>query len=352
MFTTLRDFDDHELVVYCHDADSGLRAFIAVHSTTAGPAVGGIRLWPYASEDDALTDVLRLSRGMTYKNVMVGLPLGGGKSVIIGDPRRDKSEALLRAFARRLDALGGTYVGAEDVGIGPQDIAVMAQETTHVAGRPDRSGDPSPITALGVYHGIQAACRTAFGSGSLTGRVIAVQGLGRVGWPLAEKLSRDNARVVVSDLDKEVVERAAWAFGAVPANADEIHAVDADVFVPCALGGVINPATIGEIKARVVAGSANNQLATPDMGAELHARGILYAPDYIINAGGIISVAGELAGAWDADLARRRATDIGRTLTEIFRRAATENRPPADIADAIARERLATLKARRDQAAE
>lgn len=347
MWTDLPDFDDHEMVVLCHDAEAGLRAVIAVHSTLAGPAVGGTRLWDYATEADALTDALRLSRGMTYKNVMAGLPLGGGKSVIIGDAQRDKTDALLAAFARRVEALGGTYVAAEDVGTGPADMQVMARVTNHVAGLPEHGGDPSPITAWGVYHGIKAAARAAFGSGQLTNKFIAIQGLGHVGWVLAERLSKDNARLIVTDIDREVVENAAWSFGAQPADPDEIHAVDADIFVPCALGGVINPSTVGEIKAGVVAGSANNQLATPDMGAALHARGILYAPDYVINAGGIISVASEIEGTWNRDLAMRRAQDIGKTLTEIFRRAQAEGRPTADVADTIARERLDALKVHR-----
>ncbi|MFA7430727.1 MAG: amino acid dehydrogenase [Rhodospirillaceae bacterium] len=348
MWTDLADFDDHEMVVLCRDAGSGLRAIIAVHSTLAGPAAGGTRMWDYASEADALTDALRLSRGMTYKNVMAGLPLGGGKSVIIGDAQRDKSDALLTAFAHRLNALGGTYIAAEDVGTSPTDIAVMAQVTDHVGGRPDRSGDPSPITAMGVYHGIKAAARAKFGSGQLTGKFIAVQGLGHVGWVLAERLSKDNARLIVTDIDREVVENAAWAFGAQPADVDEIHAVEADIFVPCALGGIINPATIGEIKAPVIAGSANNQLATPDMGAALHERGILYAPDYVINAGGIISVALEIEGHWDRDTAMKRAQDIGKTLTTIFHRSQAEGLSTAVIADTMARERLEALKARQE----
>lgn len=351
MLAELPDFDDHEMVVFCRDADAGLRAVVAIHSTLAGPAVGGTRMWTYTSETEAVTDVLRLSRGMTYKNVMAGLPCGGGKSVILGDPQRDKSDALFTAFARYVEALGGRYVAAEDVGISVEDIAVMARTTEHVAGHPERSGDPSPFTALGVYHGIRAACRAAFGTGQLTGKVVAVQGLGHVGWALAERLSKDNVKLVVTDLDKEVVENAAWAFGAQPANPDEIHRVDADVFAPCALGGIINAGTVGELGAPVIAGAANNQLATPAMGAELHRRGILYAPDYVINAGGVISVASEVEGVWDRERVKRRAQRIGATLTEIFERAQAEDRPTADIADTIARERLAALKARRGEAA-
>ncbi|MGC2854832.1 Glu/Leu/Phe/Val family dehydrogenase [Novispirillum sp. DQ9] len=350
MLMDLPDFDDHEMVVFCRDADSGLRAIIAVHSTVAGPACGGTRMWRYADEAEAVTDVLRLSRGMTYKNVMAGLPLGGGKSVIIGDPGRDKSEALLTAFARKVDSLGGTYIAAEDVGTSPADMAVMARVTEHVAGRPDRGGDPSPVTAFGVYHGIKAAARACFGSGHLTGRIVAIQGLGHVGWALAERLAKDNVRLLVTDINKDIVEHAVRTFGAQPVDPPEIHAADADIFAPCALGGILTAATIPEIKARVVAGAANNQLATPDLGPALHQHGILYAPDYVINAGGIISVASEVAGHWDRDSALNRARDIGKTLTEIFRRAKAEGLPTAVVADEIARERLAALKARREAA--
>lgn len=350
MLMDLPDFDDHEMVVFVRDAESGLRAIIAVHSTLAGPACGGTRMWDYADEAEALTDVLRLSRGMTYKNVMAGLPLGGGKSVIIGDARRDKTEALLTAFARKVESLGGTYIAAEDVGTTPADMAVMARTTEHVAGRPERGGDPSPVTAHGVYHGIKAAARACFGSGHLTGRIVALQGLGHVGWALAERLAQDNVRLLVSDIDKEMVEHAVRRLGAQPVNPDEIHAAEADIFVPCALGGIINLDTIDVLRAKVVAGAANNQLATPDMGPALHQRGILYAPDYVINAGGIIAVASEVAGHWDKDLAMKRARDIGATLTEIFRRADAEGLPTAVVADAIARERLAVLKARREAA--
>lgn len=350
MLMDLPDFDDHEMVAFVRDADSGLRAIIAVHSTLAGPACGGTRMWPYASEAEALTDVLRLSRGMTYKNVMAGLPLGGGKSVIIGDPRHDKSEALLTAFADKLDTLGGAYIAAEDVGTTPADMAVMARVTDHVAGRPERGGDPSPVTAHGVYHGIKAAARACFGSGHLEGRIVAIQGLGHVGWALAQRLAQDNVRLLVTDINKEMVEHAVRSFGAQPVDPDEIHAAEADIFAPCALGGVVNLATVDAIRAKVIAGAANNQLATPDMGPALHQRGILYAPDYVINAGGIIAVASEVAGQWNRDLVLKRAAGIGATLTEIFRRADAEGVPTAVIADTIARERLAALKARRKAA--
>lgn len=345
--TTLPDYDDHELVVFARDAEAGLTAMIAVHSTVAGPAVGGTRMWSYVSTEAALTDVLRLSRGMTFKNVMAGLPLGGGKSVIIGDARTDKSEALFRAFGRRVDALGGTYVCAEDVGTGPRDMAIVAQETRHVAGLEGGAGDPSPVTAWGVYHGIRAAAKEAFGSPDLSGRVIAVQGLGSVGRSLCGFLAEEGARLVVADLDRARAEGVAADFGATTEDAAAIHAVECDIFAPCALGGAISERSLPDLRCAVVAGAANNQLATPHMGRALHDRGILYAPDYVINAGGIIAVAGEIAGAFDRAAVMAKAAAIGDTLTEIFQRSQKTCRPPADVADAIALERLAAIKERR-----
>lgn len=350
--TALPDFDDHEMVLFCRDPEAGLTAIIAVHSTLAGPACGGTRMWTYVDEEAALVDVLRLSRGMTYKNVMAGLPLGGGKSVILGDPRKDKSEALFRAFGRKVDALGGRYIAAEDVGITVDDIAVAGRETAHVAGHPDVSGDPSPVTAHGVFHGIRAAVKEALGSPDLTGKVVAVQGLGHVGWHLATELSAAGARLVVADVDDDRVQRAVHDLGATPERPEAIHAADSDVFAPCALGGVISDKTVGELRCHVVAGAANNQLATPAMGRALADRGILYAPDYVINAGGIINVAAEVAGAYDRAQTMRQAEGIAATLAEIFTRARKTCRPPSDVADAIARERLDALREKRRAAAE
>lgn len=352
MLMTLPDYDDHEMVLFCRDADAGLTAIIAVHSTLAGPACGGTRMWSYADETAAVTDVLRLSRGMTFKTILAGLPLGGGKSVILGDPRKDKSEALFRAFARKVDALSGRYIAAEDVGISVDDIAIMAEETPHVSGRRDLSGDPSPVTARGVFQGLRAAAKDALGSSDLTGRVIAIQGLGHVGWALARYLADAGATLIVADVDDARVQRAVQELGATPERPDSIHAADCDIYAPCALGGAISEKTVTELRCHVVAGAANNQLATPDMGRALDQRGILYAPDYVLNAGGIINVAAEIAGNYDRAAALAQADRIGDTLHEIFTRARQTCRPPSEVADSIALERLNALRKQRRDAAE
>lgn len=338
-------FDGHELVALCHDPQTNLRAIIALHSTLAGPAVGGVRFWPYGSEDEALRDVLRLSQGMTYKNILAGLPHGGGKSVILGSPRQDKSPALLRAFARKVEALGGRYIAAEDVGTSVADMEIMASETAHVAGRtgPGGSGDPSPMTALGVFLGLKAAVAERLGRHDLSGLRVAVQGLGHVGWSLCQHLHQAGARLVVADIEAVRVQRAVESFGAEAAPAVALHAQPVEVFAPCALGGILNQRSIPDLQAAVVAGSANNQLETPEDGARLAARGILYAPDYVINAGGVINVAAEVGGAYDPARVRAKVEGIATTLQEIFRRAAREKLPPAEVADALAREKLQAL---------
>lgn len=342
----LHDFDDHELVLLAKDPDSGLTAVIAVHSTLPGPACGGTRMWPYATHEEAVVDVLRLSRGMTYKNVMAGLPLGGGKSVIIGDPSRDKSEALLRAFGRKVEALGGRYIAAEDVGTSPADMEIIARETRHVAGTAhgNGAGDPSPFTAWGLYHGIRATAEDVFGTPDLRGRTVAVQGLGHVGQYLCGHLAAAGARLVVSDIDATRMDRMVREYGAAAAEVGRIHTVDCDIFAPCALGAGLNPVTIPEIRARAIAGAANNQLSTPDMAIELQKRNILYAPDYVINAGGIIAIAAELDGTFVAGNARNKAATIGETLSDLFRRARQGGRTTAELADTMARERLNALK--------
>lgn len=346
------DFDDHELVLFGRDKDSGLRAIVAVHDTAFGPACGGCRMWPYATEAEAVRDVLRLSRGMSYKNAMAGLPLGGGKSVIIADSRTDKTEDLLRAFGRVVDSLGGRYIAAEDVGITVADVQVMGQATRHVAGLNkghDASGDPSPFTAYGVYLGIKAAVRHRLGTDSLKGVRVAVQGLGNVGGHLVRRLAEDGAVLFVSDIHADAVARAVDAHGATPVDPAAIHAAEVDVFAPCALGAGINPGTLPAIRAAVIAGGANNQLATDDMGAALRQRGILYAPDYVINAGGIINVAGEVLHGYDRAEVLRQVERIPATLTDIFRRAERADRPTSAIADEMARERLAAARAGRRQ---
>ena len=345
---TQQDFADHEQVVFCSDDKTGLKAIIAIHNTNLGPALGGCRMWPYASEDEAIRDVLRLSRGMTYKSALAGLKLGGGKSVVIGNPRTDKTPALLDSLARAIDRLGGRYIAAEDSGTGVPDMKRMRKLTPFVAGveeKPSddgmRSGDPSPSTAYGTFVGIQAAVRERLGRDSLEGIRVAVQGIGNVGYDLARRLHQAGAKLWVSDIDQASLDRAEAELGATVVAADEIFSVDVDVFAPCALGAVINDRTLPRLKASIVAGAANNQLAEPRHGLALMNRGVLYAPDYVINAGGIIDVYYEHAGL-DAGRSELVAhiDRIHDNLMEIFARSRREERPTSEVADAIAEERF------------
>ena len=341
------DFDGHEQVVHCRDAASGLKAIIAIHNTNRGPALGGCRMWPYATEQDALTDVLRLSRGMTYKSAMANLALGGGKAVIIGDPRGDKTDALLRAFGRFLQGLGGRYIAAEDSGTSVADMKIIAEESEFVAGIADkatadgamRSGDPSPATAYGVFVGIKAAVKQRLGRDSLDGLSFAIQGVGNVGYRLAKQLHENGAKLWVTDLYDDQVRRAVAEFGAQAVGPEEIFALDVDVFSPCALGGAINDETLKQLRAVIVAGAANNQLTSERHGEDLMKRGVLYAPDYVINAGGIIDISLELSG-FDRDELVWRLDGIHGTLMEIFERAERERRPTGVVADQIAEERF------------
>ena len=334
---------DYEQLVFCHDEESGLKAVIAIHDTTLGPALGGCRMYPYPGEREAVVDVLRLARGMTYKAAASGLPLGGGKSVIIGDPRTDKTGALFRAFGRYLERLGGCYIAAEDVGTSTDDIAYAALETSHVVGK-DRehggSGDPSPFTALGVEQGIRACLEEVYGSASPRGRTVAVQGLGHVGYHLCRLLHEDGASLIVSDVDEAAVARAVSEFGATPVAPGEIAAAECDIFAPCALGAVINDASLPALRCSVVAGSANNVLLEPRHGEALAERGILYAPDYIINAGGLINVAGELEG-YDEERATDRVMDIYNSVQRIIEVSRRDNVATNVAADTFAAERLA-----------
>ena len=345
---SLSDFADHEQVVFVSDDKSGLKAIIAVHNSNLGPALGGCRMWPYASEEEAVRDVLRLSRGMTYKSAMARLKLGGGKSVIIGNPRTDKTPALLAAFARALEQLNGRYIAAEDSGTSVADMKFMTQFTQHVAGIHDkpsdegtRSGDPSPATAYGTFIGIQAAVKERLGRDSLDGLRVAVQGVGNVGYDLARQLKEAGAQLWVTDIHREPLVQAGRELGATVVAPDEIFGLDVDVFAPCALGAILNDSTIPQLKASIVAGAANNQLAEARHGVELMKRGILYAPDYVINAGGIIDVYYEHAGI-DAgrDALIRHIERIDDNLREIFARARREERPTGEVADAIAEERF------------
>ena len=343
---SLSDFADHEQVVFVSDDKSGLKAIIAVHNSNLGPALGGCRMWPYASEEEAVRDVLRLSRGMTYKSAMARLKLGGGKSVIIGNPRTDKTPALLAAFARALEQLNGRYIAAEDSGTSVADMKFMTQFTQHVAGIHDkpsdegtRSGDPSPATAYGTFIGIQAAVKERLGRDSLDGLRVAVQGVGTVGYDLARQLKEAGAQLWVTDIHREPLVQAGRELGATVVAPDEIFGLDVDVFAPCALGAILNDSTIPQLKASIVAGAANNQLAEARHGVELMKRGILYAPDYVINAGGIIDVYHERIGFERAALIRH-IEGIRDNLMEVFERAREEERPTAEVADAIAEERF------------
>ena len=343
---SLSDFADHEQVVFVSDDKSGLKAIIAVHNSNLGPALGGCRMWPYATEEEAVRDVLRLSRGMTYKSAMARLKLGGGKSVIIGNPRTDKTPALLAAFARALEQLNGRYIAAEDSGTSVADMKFMTQFTQHVAGIHDkpsdegtRSGDPSPATAYGTFIGIQAAVKERLGRDSLDGLRVAVQGVGNVGYDLARQLKEAGAQLWVTDIHREPLVQAGRELGATVVAPDEIFGLDVDVFAPCALGAILNDSTIPQLKASIVAGAANNQLAEARHGVELMKRGILYAPDYVINAGGIIDVYHERIGFERAALIRH-IEGIRDNLMEVFERAREEERPTAEVADAIAEERF------------
>lgn len=337
------EFDHHEEVAFCHDEESGLKAIIAVHDTTLGPSLGGTRLWNYSSSAEALTDVLRLSRGMTYKSAMAGLPLGGGKAVIIGDAKKIKSEQLFRAYGRFINSLGGKYITAEDVNIRTSDIDIVAQETQHVAGTADKAGDPSPHTALGTYLGLKAAAKHRLGSEDLNGVKIAVQGLGSVGYDFAKYCYDDGAELIVSDINEEALERAKNELNATVVGLDEIYSVDADVYAPCALGATINDETLKQLKCKIIAGSANNQLANPKHDKVVKDMGILYAPDYVINAGGVIHVCSEAANM-SLEETDKRVRDIYNTLDKLFARAKEEDRPTGELADEMAREIIANAK--------
>jgi leucine dehydrogenase len=332
------DFDAHEQIVFAHDPASGLRAIIAIHDTTLGPALGGCRIRDYVSEGEALADVLRLSRGMSYKAALAGLPLGGGKAVILTAPGRPKTPAMMRAMGEAVERLGGRYITAEDVGSSVADMDEVARATAHVGGRDADGGDPSPFTARGVFLCLEAAVRHRLGRG-LDGIHVALKGLGHVGFALAGFLHQAGARLTVADIDPARVARARESFGAAAAPVEAIAAVQADVFAPCALGGDLSAATIPALGAGIVCGAANNQLAAPEDGAHLLRRGVLYCPDYLVNAGGVISVARRPLGL-DPEVVEARLTALPGTLVEILRRAERESSTPADVADRIARARF------------
>ncbi|XOZ32839.1 Glu/Leu/Phe/Val family dehydrogenase [Halomonadaceae bacterium KBTZ08] len=342
-----QEFDNHEHLSFFTDPETGLRAIVAVHNTNRGPALGGCRMFPYASDEEALRDVLRLSRGMTYKSALANLDLGGGKSVIIGDPREHKSEALMATMGRCLEKLGGHYIAAEDSGTSVPDLKVMGHHTQYVAGIKERqgidgtpcNGDPSPATAYGAFIGIQTAVRHQLGRDSLEGINIAVQGIGNVGFRLARHLHNAGARLWVHDIHQENMDRAVAELNATPADSEEILYLPVDVLAPCAMGAVLNDQSIDRIQANIVAGAANNQLARPEHDAALHQRGILYAPDFVINAGGIIDVFYERQQP-EPETVRQHVESIGDTLAEIFTRSARDAQPTGTIANQLAEERF------------
>jgi len=336
----LPDFDAHEEVLFVTDEKCGLRAIVALHSTHLGPAAGGCRFWHYAKDEEALVDALRLSRGMSYKNAMAGLPLGGGKSVILADEDRTKTPDMLHAFGKAVEHLGGRYVTAEDVGMSVADMIEVARSTKFVAGLPnsagDVGGDPGPHTSLGVFLGIKAAVKWALGKDSLSGLHIALQGAGSVATGVALHACAEGAKLSIADVDEEKAHKLAERSGGKVVSPDEILGLEADVLSPCALGAILNETTIPQLKVPVVAGGANNQLATPEDGERLLERGILYTPDYVINAGGIINVCTEYLGDGDAGLVRERIEGIPVRLEQIWAESEQSGRDPAAVADAMA----------------
>ena len=336
------EFDNHEQIVFCHDNEAGLYGIIAIHNTNLGPAAGGLRMWNYDSFDAAVTDVLRLSKGMSYKSAMAGLACGGGKSVIIADPRIGgrKRENILRAFGRYVQTLGGRYWVAEDVGIGVDDIRFLMQETDYAFGLPDGSGDPSPFTALGVFEGIKAAVKFQMRRDDLDGLKVAVQGVGHVGYYLCGHLHNAGAKLIVTDINQDALKRVVRDYDATVVVPDAIYHQDVDVYAPCALGATINDETLPQLQATIIAGAANNQLKTPEHGDRLHEEGILYAPDYVINAGGMINASGDIRGTYSREWATRKTLSLYDTLMNIFTESQERNRPTYLVADEIAEARL------------
>lgn len=344
LFETLHT-SEHEQVMFCHNKEAGLKAIIAIHNTVLGPALGGLRMWPYKTEQEALDDVLRLSRGMTYKAAVAGLNLGGGKSVIIGDPSKDKSEALFRSFGRFMESMKGRYITAEDVGIDVNDMEYVFHETDNVVGVHQvhgGSGDPSPFTAYGTVQGLKAALQQRFGNEEVGSYSYALQGVGHVGFEMAKLLRNEGAKVFVTDINEESVRRCVDELGCEAVGLDEIYDVDADVFSPSALGGIINMETIPRFKFKVVCGSANNQLATDECGDELERRGIVYAPDYAVNAGGLMNVSIEFEG-YNRERAKRMMRTIYYNVSQIFKIAERDGISSWKAADRMAEERITSI---------
>jgi leucine dehydrogenase len=337
---------DHEQLVICHDEPTGLKALIAIHNTTLGPALGGTRMWPYASEAEAITDVLRLSRGMTFKNALAGLNLGGGKAVILGDPNL-KNEAYLRRFGRFVQSLNGKYITAEDVNMNTSDMEYIGMETRNVTGMPETKGgggDPSPVTAYGTYMGIKAAAKKAFGSDSLVGKKIAVQGVGHVGRHLIDYLIKEKAQVFVTDIFEDKLKAAAKETGAQAVDPNLIYDLDMDIYSPCALGASVNDQTIERLKCAVIAGAANNQLQDESKhGKILIEKGIVYAPDFLINAGGVINVAAEYFGDYNREMVYKQTEKIYDTCLSIFDKSEKEKIPVQQAAIESAKARIESI---------
>jgi leucine dehydrogenase len=333
----------HEQLVICNDVSAGYRGIIAVHSTTLGPALGGTRFWQYASDEEAIVDALRLARGMTYKNAVAGLNLGGGKSVIIGNNKTADREMIFRAHGRFVESLGGRYITAEDVGTSTADMDFVHMETKNVSGLAGRSGDPSPVTAHGVFRAIQASAKERWGSDDLSTKTVSVQGAGHVGYYLAKELHEAGAKLIVTDIDAERVKSVVTEFGARAVSTEDIYGVQADIFAPCALGAIINDKTIPQLKCEIVAGAANNVLLDAEKhGVALEEKGILYAPDYVANAGGVINVYSELAG-WSSARAFRKADEIYDTILKVFAIAKKDNVATYVAADRLAEQRIAAV---------
>lgn len=336
-------FQDHESVHFFADKETGLNGVIAIHSTNIGPAAGGTRFWTYASSLEACDDALNLSRAMSYKNAMAGIPFGGGKAVLMKPEGAFNRAALFAAYGRAVESLGGKYCTAEDVGVTPEDMRVVRIQTKYVGGLNEgkaASGDPSPVTADGVFRGLRTAANYALGTDGLKGLRVAVQGLGHVGYNLCRLLHGAGASLIIADINSEAVSKAAAEFGAERVDPSLVHCADVDIFAPCALGGAINPQSIDEIRASIVGGAANNQLAIPAMGQALMDRNILYCPDYVINGGGIINVAAELSGAFDPNWVDGKLDELSRTLIQIFKASKLQKMPTSEVADAMAYERI------------
>jgi leucine dehydrogenase len=344
LFSKMEEYD-YEQLILCQDKSTGLKAIIAIHDTTLGPALGGTRICEYDSDEEAIEDALRLARGMTYKNAAAGLNLGGGKAVIIGDPKKIKSEALFRAFGRFVEGLNGRYITGEDMNATQEDASYINCETDYIVGLETGSGNPSPVTAYGVFKGIQAAVNEVFGSDDLTGKTVAIQGLGAVGRRLAERLHEAGAKLYVTTRDKAKIDKAVAELNATAVGPDEIYGVECDVFSPCARGAIINDKTINQFKCKIIAGAANNQLAESRHGDMLHEKGILYVPDYIINSGGVINIIDDISGReYNRENAMKNTARIYDSCKKVFEIAKRDNIPTYKAADIMAEERIAAVR--------